>query len=63
MHQVVWYGTVCDCNVLVLPVLGRSLPSVLHAYSGRFSLPNALLLADQLVSLPVTCGIGSNVIK
>ncbi|KAF8526517.1 casein kinase I delta, partial [Hysterangium stoloniferum] len=45
-----WYGTVRDCNVLVLPVLGRSLGSVLDACGGRFSLPTVLMMADQLIA-------------
>ncbi|KAF8589128.1 casein kinase I delta [Ramaria rubella] len=44
-----WYGTVRDCNILVLPVLGRSLSSVLHACGGTFSLPTVLMIADQLI--------------
>ncbi|KIJ39066.1 hypothetical protein M422DRAFT_230911 [Sphaerobolus stellatus SS14] len=44
-----WYSTVGDCNVLVLPVLGRSLSSVLDACGGRFSLPTVLMMADQLI--------------
>lgn len=34
---------------MVLPVLGRSLSSVLYACGGRFSLPTVLMIADQLV--------------
>ena len=48
-HKLQWFGTVRDCNVLVLPVLGRSLSSVLQACGDRFSLPTVLMLADQLV--------------
>lgn len=47
--KIKWHGTVRDCNVLVLPVLGRSLQSVLEACGCRFSLPTVLMLADQLV--------------
>ncbi|GJJ10444.1 hypothetical protein Clacol_004670 [Clathrus columnatus] len=48
-----WFGTVRDYNVLVLPVLGRSLLSVLDACGGHFSLPTVLMMADQMVGIAV----------
>ncbi|KAG8728536.1 serine/threonine protein kinase, partial [Ceratobasidium sp. 414] len=47
---VQWFGTKCNCHVMVLDLLGPSLEDLFNFCNHKFSLKTVLLLADQLIS-------------
>lgn len=51
--DVKWFGVEGDYNVLVMDLLGPSLEDLFNFCSRKLSLKTVLMLADQMVDLPL----------
>lgn len=51
MPKFVWSGADCECQALVMELLGPSLESVVKEYGRKFSIPTTVMLGCQMINL------------